>query len=137
MPVGIHSQRKETPMSTNIDDLYPSRFLKSGDLNGPMRLTIASIKQTELGNEPKVIITFSDNDKAFVLNKTNKNLIKKLYGSDYSKWIGRPITLVATEVDFKGDMVSAIRVKVTKAPTKQEPPPPESADEFNDEIDPL
>jgi len=100
-------------------------------------LTIASIKQTELGDEPKVVVTFSDSDKQFVLNKTNKNLIKKLYGSDYSKWIGRPITLIATEVDFRGDLVPAIRIKVGKAAVKQQPPPVESPDEFNDEIDPL
>jgi hypothetical protein len=48
-----------------------------------------------------------------------------MYGPDTRNWVGKSITLVAAEVDFKGDLVSALRVKVTsKQPAAPQEPPP-------------
>jgi hypothetical protein len=130
------SQQRTTTMDFNA--MFPARFLKSGDLeDGPMQVTIASVKPEEINGERKVVANFSDSKKQMVINRTNARLIAKMYGNDTRNWLGKTITLVVTEVPFKDDLVSAIRVKVTKASTKQEPPPVESPDEFNDEIDPL
>lgn len=65
-------------------------------------------------------------EKALILNKTNGKAVAKLYGKDTRTWIGKPLTLVATEVDFRGDLVDAIRVR-TAQPASAEVP-------FNDEI---
>jgi hypothetical protein len=120
----------------DFNEMFPSRFLKSSDVeDGPMQVTIASVKPEELGGERKVVATFSNSEKQLVLNKTNAKAIAKMYGNDTRSWLGKPITLVATQVDFRGDLVSAVRVKVIKA--KQEPPPVESPDDFNDEIESL
>ena len=121
----------------DFNEMFPSRFLKSSDVeDGPMQVMIASVKPEELGGERKVVATFSNSKKQLVLNKTNARAIAKMYGNDTRAWLGKPITLVAAECDYKGDLVSAIRVKVIKT-AKQEPSPVESPDDFNDEIGPL
>ena len=48
----------------------------------------------------KWVCYFDGTDKGLVLNKTNLNTIARLYGDDTDLWIGKPITLFATEVQF-------------------------------------
>ncbi len=110
-----------------FDELYPSRFLKSEDVeDGPVQFTIASIKPEQLNGERKVVCSFKDSDKQLVVNKTNGRALAKMYGNDTRNWLGKPVTLVATEVDFKGDLVPAIRIKVT-------PPKHQSATPVDDD----
>ncbi len=111
----------------HFDELYPSRFLKSDDFEtGPMQFTIASIKPEQLNGERRVLCTFKDTDKQLVLNKTNARALARMYGNDTRNWLGKTVTLVATEVDFKGDLVPAVRIKVT-------PPKHQSAPSVDDD----
>jgi hypothetical protein len=66
------------------------------------------------------------------LNKTNGRAIAKALGDETRGWAGKDIVLVPTEVDFRGDMVDAIRVR-TPQPEKQQAP---NSDEppFDDEL---
>jgi hypothetical protein len=57
------------------------------------------------------VLFFREEEKGLVLNKTNTTIIAKLYGDDTDDWVGKPVTLYATEVQFQGDMVDAIRVR--------------------------
>ena len=112
----------------NFDEMFPSRFLKASDLNGPTRLKIEAIRREEIGDESKYVVTFVGHEKALVLNKTNAKTIAKMYGRDTDNWIGRWITLIATQVDFRGEMVDAVRVKFEPpkprlAPKPASPPP--------------
>ena len=106
-----------------IDQLYPSRFLRASDLNNkPLRVVIESIKREDIGGEPKVIVSFLDGTKALIVNKTNARAIAKALGDETGGWIGKPITLIPTEVDFRGDLVPGIRVRAatSKAPAEEE-----------------
>lgn len=104
-----------------VSDMYPSRFMKAEDFeeDESRTLTIRTVEMEELGKGKeavqKPVIYFRDHDKAMVANKTNANIIAKLYGDDSDDWIGKRITLYAIEVQVGSDMVRAIRVK-TKAP---------------------
>ena len=112
----------------HIDALYPSRFLRCVDLNGrPMRVTIAGIKREDLGDGHKVVLSFADGEKQLVLNKTNARAIARLYGDETRGWSGKEITLIPAKVDFKGDLVDAIRVRAARpqqpqTSTVEEPP---------------
>jgi hypothetical protein len=105
-----------------IDELYPSRFLRCADLNGkPMRVTIASLKREDIGGEQKVVLSFTNGTKSLVLNKTNARAIAKTLGDETRGWAGKDIILVPASVDFRGDMVDAIRVRAaTPRPQQQQ-----------------
>jgi hypothetical protein len=101
----------------NIDDLFPSKYVKASDLAGAaLTLHIASVR-TDLMNDgtPKAVLYFT-NGKPLVLNVTNKNCIKSLYGADTTAWQGKPIQLVATTTEFAGKVVDCIRLRPPPLP---------------------
>ena len=120
----------------HIDQLYPSRFLRCIDLDGkPLRVTIGGLKREDVGGEQKVVLSFTNGTKQLILNKTNARAIAKVLGEETRAWTGKDIVLVPAQVDFRGDIVDAIRVR--PAPTRpSEASAPASDDEapFDDEF---
>ncbi len=111
----------------NINDAFPSKYLKASDLpeEGSQAFTIEKIEIEEIGMEKqkKPVIYFEEDGKGLVCNKTNAKTIAQVLGSgDFDEWIGSKINLYRAEVDFQGEMVEAIRVKRKVAkPTKSVP----------------
>jgi len=110
----------------DADLMHPSRFLRRADLNGqPLRVTIAGLKQEEVGNgQSKWALTFTNGTKALILNKTNSKAIQRVHGKETDNWPGKEILLVPAVVDFKGDEVDAIRVRAVPQRRSSEEPPP-------------
>lgn len=102
-----------------INDVFPSKYLKADELDGDLALTIRDVQIEKVGSgkdaEDKPVLYFEETDKGLACNKTNCKTISKLYGDETDDWIGKRIALFATEVDFQGDQVLAIRVRM-KAP---------------------
>ena len=75
----------------DVDQLFPSKFFRCVDLNGkPRRVTISAIKREDVGGEQKVLITFADESKMLICNKTNARSISKALGSTETRsWIGK------------------------------------------------
>lgn len=115
----------------NINDAFPSQYLKASDLNGSQPVvTIARVEIEPVGRskDMKPIAYFAGKDKGLVLNKTNSKKIAEIAGTaETDDWAGTRIRLYATEVDFQGDQVEAIRVKApgssVKATVKPAAPP--------------
>jgi len=110
----------------NINDAFPSKYLKAADLpeDGAQQFTIEGVRMEEIGmdKDRKPVIYFEDDHKGLVCNKTNANTIAKVLGSqEFEDWIGKQISLYRCEVQFQGDMVEAIRVKV-RTPKKPHRP---------------
>jgi hypothetical protein len=117
----------------DVDQLFPSRFFRCVDLNGkPRRLTIIAMKREDVGGEQKVLITFADESKMLICNKTNARSISRALGNETKNWIGRDIVLVPTEVDFRGEMVDAIRVR----PAPSQSHAPQTAEVLDDDRSP-
>jgi hypothetical protein len=108
----------------HVDQLYPSRFLRCSDLNGrPRVLTIANLTREDVNGESKVVLQFTNGEKALILNKVNAKSIAKLHGDETKNWRGKSITLIPAQVDFRGDLVDAIRIRTTpQLPVDEEPP---------------
>lgn len=105
-----------------VGEVYGGSTLKSEDLDGDTTVTMTEVKVSKFkkdggGDEEKIVICLKD-QKDFVCNKTNAKTIAKLHGDETDGWIGKQITLYATEVEFQGDTVMAIRVRL-KAPLKR------------------
>lgn len=110
----------------NIDQAFPSNYLKASDLGTSQPIvTIERVEIEPVGRdrEMKPVIYFKGKEKGFVLNKTNSNTIAALTGSrDTDDWSGCQIRVYATTTEFGGETVECIRVKAAAQP-KQAPKP--------------
>ena len=97
----------------DFDILFPGRFVKAGDLKGKdQTLEISAVRIEELpqdkgGTRVKGIIAFKGAKKEWVLNRTNGEALKAMWGRDTGDWIGKRVTLFPAMYD--GDL--AVRVR--------------------------
>ena len=94
-----------------LNSLFPSKYLRAGDLDGDLLGTMKSLMVEEINQEKKPVLYFREDTKGLVLNKTNGKIISSLHGDETDNWPGKKITLFPTEVDFRGEIVDAIRVR--------------------------
>lgn len=116
----------------DIDAAFPSQFLKASDLQGKnVTLMIDRVELEEIkgrrGNENKPVVYFSRTKKGLVLNVTNKNAIKAAYGGDTDNWIGQQVILYPRIVDFQGEEVEAIRIRIPQTASQAAKPAPVQA----------
>ena len=114
----------------NYTTAFPSKFLKAADLDSEEPVFTIKSFRTELvaeGEPSKPVLYFEEVAKGLVLNKTNGRIIERIVGSpETDEWIGKKIQLYTAMVEFKGDMVEAIRIKL---PPKKNAPPAEHLDD--------
>jgi hypothetical protein len=112
----------------NINEAFPSKYLKASDLKGAGRtVTITHVEFEEVGREreKKAVVYFQGKDKGLVLNKTNCNKIIQIAASALTEeWAGVPVELYPTETEFGGETVECIRVRQPRAVRPAAPPPP-------------
>ncbi len=125
----------------NISEAFPSNYIKASDLNGkPSLLTIRTCVLEELGQgrnkEKKPVLYFKEAQKGLVLNKTNANVIVDAYGKMTEDWEGKTIEVYPARVEFKGNLVDGIRVRIQQeAQAEKQPDAAPMADvEPDDEI---
>lgn len=97
----------------DVSTVYGSgKYLKAEDLRGrDATVYIASAEVVKMDEGMKVCIYFQGKEKGLLLNKTNSTTISSLYGPQTDGWIGKPITIGMSWVDFQGSQVQAIRVR--------------------------
>lgn len=108
-----------------VSEEFPSKYLKSSDLNGkePV-LKINSVTKEEVGKEKqkKMVIYFAGKQKGMVLNKTNSEKMAYKFGDDTDDWAGQSVQLYTELVQFQGQKHEGLRLR------------PSVATELNDEI---
>lgn len=117
----------------NINSAFPSKYLKADadvDEEGSI-FTIKNVKVENVGQgqkaEQKPVVYFDEVDKGLVLNKTNANFIVSITGADDTdEWKGHKIRLIATDVEYAGDLVRGIRVR--RASAKKSAPAPRATE---------
>lgn len=107
----------------NINESFPSKYLKAADIEGTPTITIADIAFEEVGKDKDVrpILYYDGEEKGIVLNKTNATNISKLYGYETDDWRGKQVMLGTTWVDFNGQSVEAIRIYPPKRQSSNAP----------------
>lgn len=127
----------------NINEAFPSQYLKASDLKGQQ--PVVSIDRVEFepvgrDKEMKPIVYFVGKEKGLVLNRTNSKTIVNLAGSaETDDWNGFKVKLYATHVEFAGESVEAIRIKAAPAngaPVRRQPEP-EPVEDITDESIPF
>lgn len=101
----------------DYDLLFPGQFIKAGEFNGrDVTLTIARIElmllpQDKGGEKTRGVIYFQAAKKGLVLNRTNGECMKAMWGRNVADWVGKRVTLYPTMVKFGREDVLAVRVK--------------------------
>ena len=124
----------------NINSAFPSNYLKASDLGEAQPVvTIDRVTVEPVGRdkEMKPVVYFQGKTNGIVLNKTNSKKIAEIAGSHETEdWTGVQIKLYATEVEFSGEQVEAIRIKSPKqAKAKPKPVEREPGEDDGDEVD--
>jgi hypothetical protein len=118
-----------------VGDMFPSAFLKAGDLGSARPvLRIRTVGFEEIGDERKPVVYFEGKTKGLVLNKTNAGSIVEIAGTDDTDhWVGVAIRLYSAMTDFQGKRVPCIRVEMpppgVNTPVPPTPPPVTDADD--------
>jgi hypothetical protein len=96
----------------DINDIYQSDSLKAADLKGREHtLCIATVESKKFNDGAKLVITFQNAKKSFVVNRTNAKRIAFTHGTNTDGWAGKEIVLYPDLVEYQGQTVEAIRVR--------------------------
>lgn len=112
----------------NVYDVFPSNYLRAGDLKGRQyTLTIKSVVMESMGREEedKCVVYFEGAGKGLVLNRTNAFILAEMYGAEMDAWVGRRITIHPVRITAFGKKQDAIRVKDEVPPPPAPKPAPE------------
>lgn len=108
--IGKFYQRKEPQV--NINEVFPSNYLKASDLNGKkLKLTIESVDMEEIGPDRKPVLHFAGKQKGLVLNKSKAAVLSAAFGNETNHWDGMQVAIYPTKVSFNGQMVDAIGIE--------------------------
>ena len=128
---------KDKTMVTK-SDVFPSRYFKAADLDGPIVLTVSEAPLEELKNqgraEKKVVLHFKQTSKVFPLNKVNWESMERItHRMDSNDWAGCKIEPYPTQTEMRGETVDCIRIRKPGAEQTEPPESPVSID-MRDEI---
>lgn len=110
------SEQATRKIPTHYDQLFPGRFLKTGQLGGrQVTLRIRSVYVEPLpnvkgGDEDRGILSFDGTAKEMTINKVNGECLKAMFGPAVQNWVGKRITLMPDTDTFGRDRVDAIRI---------------------------
>lgn len=117
---------------------FPSRYIGAQHLHGrDVTLTISRVelellemfRQGKTEKKRKLILFFKelegrgeDEPSMLLMNKTNSRTVAGLFGKSVDAWVGKAVTLFATEVEAFGKSQEAVRIrsKVPSAKTRQQ-----------------
>ena len=111
-----------------IHEMLESKFLKKEDVDAGKLFTVSGVEQHNVAKqgadeEMKWCLLFEEEDKPLVLNSTNIQLCKNVFGSDDTDdWTGKRLVLYTDpNVTYAGKLVGGIRVRAPKktAPAKK------------------
>lgn len=110
-----HTNERKKPV--DYDELFPGRFVKAGLFKArPGTLTIAAVDVEPLPQDDgtermRGVISFRGTPKQWVLNSTNGQCLRAMFGKHLPDWIGKRVTLACEQDRFGRETVDAIRVQ--------------------------
>jgi len=125
----------------NIDDMFPSKYLKASSDFQPGQEFLVTIRdvvqETMQDGAEKWVVYLEKTSKGLVLNQTNGVTIASFYGKASEGWIGKQIVLYSVKVQGPQGIVDGIRVRAPQgngaaqqpmAPAQSAPAPPDEDD---------
>jgi len=85
-----------------------------------------------------IMVSHSGEEKQMRLNATNRDVLKKAYGKDTNKWLGKSATIEKMKALIGGKQMDVIILSadevvrdVNEPPIPEEPPTPSKPEDFN------
>lgn len=104
---------------SNYMDFFPSTYMRAADILEPTQLRIVKVEPETVGEDNRLVVTFAEDVKPLVLNKTNAKSIAKIAGTpDYKKWGDVVVELYTKDIEYRGETFNAIRIR---EPSKKAP----------------
>jgi hypothetical protein len=81
------------------DDVFPSKYFKTADLNGKAviveiaRAQLETLKNAKGEEQRKIVLYFTQAQKTLPLNMTNFDVVADICGNDTEDWPGKRIEL--------------------------------------------
>lgn len=103
------------------EDLTRGEYIDATEFNGkPVTLTVKDVDRKALadmhgGTANKAVMWFEETDRQIVLNKTNLQLIKAMFGRLVDDWFGKRITFFPAK-DDSGKSESGLAIRVYGSP---------------------
>lgn len=113
----------------NINDIFPSKFLKAHELKGMTpTVTIERVGVEQVRSRQKVdtkpALYFRGKAKGLLLNKTMAQSVAQIARSPLTEaWVGVAVTLYATTDKFGTETHDVIRIKAPVTTSRSAPPP--------------
>lgn len=103
---------------TDYRSMFDSEYVGAWDLPKDATVTIARVTPGNIVGSAgrkakKPIVYFEGREKGLIVNKTNGKTIAGMYGPVVEEWIGKRITLYATETQMGSETMQCIRVRPT------------------------
>jgi hypothetical protein len=101
----------------DYSELFPGRFLKAGDFKGrEVTLTLTEIHLEDMPQDDgtprkRAIVSFKESKRQLVLNRTNGEAIKGMFGPETDNWLGKRVTFFPARIQAFGGEEWAIRVR--------------------------
>jgi len=125
----------------HISKMISSKFIKSGDVEQPILVTINGVSKQNVAKENeqpviKYLLNFSDHEKPLVLNVTNTQLCASACNSEETEdWTGHQIVLYNDPtIMYGGSLTGGVRIRAPKNIIQNETKFPEKNNGFNDDI---
>lgn len=96
---------------------FTGRYLAAPDLRGRAatvvieRVDLQPVEDEQGNARDRLIVGLVGKKKAWVLNRTNAELIAAMFGPDTDEWIGHAVTIRAEKVQFGRERVDGLRVQ--------------------------
>lgn len=107
----------------NINDAFPSRFIKAAQIREPHDLTIRCVTMEEVGDDRKPVLYFEGRTAGLVMNKTQGFAVAEIHGEDMEKWSGGMIRIGPGTTHYGGKMVGTVVVSTVPEIAKDPPAP--------------
>ena len=108
----LDQQQQQQEETMNINDEFPSNYLKASDLLGrTLKLIIDRVEHGDEKISNKPILHFQGKEKGLALNKTNAMTLAGTFGPETNTWSGQEVELFSQKVQFQNQMVDALRVR--------------------------
>jgi hypothetical protein len=127
-PGNWHLPHSPKEADVNIEQLFPSKYLKAIDLETEEAMATLSnfvvepVRDVQSGkDEDQPVVHFDEFEKGLILNRTNAESIAALHGRDTEAWAGKRITLfVQRGVHAFNQTWDVIRVRNAVPPAPKE-----------------
>ena len=112
----------------NINDCFPSTYLKASDIGNvgairPITIDRVEVQDVNGNGEMKPILFVQGEERGIVLNKTNSETLSLMFGPETTAWHSQLCTLAVRTTTFNGKTVPCIRVEGAQAPPQAQMQP--------------